>query len=237
MKIQYKKENEISHIIMDDGKANAMNAAFFDQMEKSLDETEKDKSRILVISGRQGFFSGGLDLRLLPTLSPSELDAFMETFSRVMLRVYSFPIPTIAILTGHAIAGGFILSLSCDVIAALDGPFKIQMNEVKNGIPLPSWMISVASSVIPVQWQREALLHARAYSPREAMDRNILDALLKDGSQIPAFIQATAKEFLTLNLPSYTITKKRMREPIVTQGLELLKGELLGSLASGIKMS
>jgi len=123
-KIFYSIENEVAQIIMDDGKANAMNWEFFKEMGKGMDKAEDDRAKVLVITGRPGFFSGGLDLKLLPTLSHSELIKFSTTFARTMLRVFSFPIPTIAAATGHAIAGGAMLTFACDRRFSLDGPYR-----------------------------------------------------------------------------------------------------------------
>jgi len=89
-KVTYGIEDGIAQITMDDGKANAMNWGFFEEMGKSMDQAESDGAKALVIKGRPGFFSGGLDLKLLPTLSASELGDFLITFARTMLRVFAF---------------------------------------------------------------------------------------------------------------------------------------------------
>ena len=82
----YSIEDGIAQITMDDGKANAMNWGFFEEMQKSMDQAENDGAKALVITARPGIFSGGLDLKLLPTLSPSEMGDFTTTFARTMLR-------------------------------------------------------------------------------------------------------------------------------------------------------
>ena len=171
-KVTYILEDGIAQITMDDGKANSMNWIFFEEMGKSMDQAENDGAKVLVITGRPGFFSGGLDLKLLPTLSASEMGDFATTFARTMLRVFSFPVPTIAASTGHAVAGGAMLTFACDRRFAIDGPYRIQMNETSIGITLPSWMFLIARSAIPSQWRNEALLHARVYNPKEALERH-----------------------------------------------------------------
>ena len=133
-KITYGIEEGIATITMDDGKANAMNWAFFEEMNKSMDQAENDGAKALVITGRTGFFSGGLDLKLMPTLSANELADFLTILARTLLRVFLLPIPTIAASTGHAVAGGAMLSFACDRRFALDGPYRIQMNKTLIGI-------------------------------------------------------------------------------------------------------
>ena len=225
-KVTYGIEDGIAQITMDDGKANAMNWGFFEEVGRSMDQAESDGAKALVITGRPGFFSGGLDLKLLPTLSASEMGDFFITFARTMLRVFSFPVPTIAAITGHAIAGGAMLAFACDRRFALDGPYRIQMNETLIGIPLPSWMFLIARSAIPSRWRNEALLHARAYSPNEALVRGILDAVAPEANSLAAQVKAATAEMLSLNLPAYAASKKNLRQEEIEHVLDLLKKEL-----------
>jgi len=225
-KVTYSLENGIAQITMDDGKANSMNWIFFEEMGKSMDQAENDGAKVLVITGRPGFFSGGLDLKLLPTLSASEMRDFATKFARTMLRVFSFPIPTIAASTGHAVAGGAMLTFACDRRFAIDGPYRIQMNETSIGIALPSWMFLIARSAIPIRWQNEALLHAKAYNPKEAFERGILDTVAHDTASLKTKVEASASELINLNLPAYKTSKDNLRKAEIKHVIELLKEEL-----------
>ena len=126
-------------------------------------------------------FSGGLDLKLLPTLSRDGLRELSAAFARIMLRVFTFPIPTVAAVTGHAIAGGAVLAYACDRRYAVDGRFRLQLNEVAIGIPMPSWMATIAAAAIPRHLHVEALLHAHAFAPAEAFAHGILNGLVAEG--------------------------------------------------------
>jgi len=225
-KIHYALEDDVAKITMDDGKANAMNFGFFEEMNMAMDRSEKDRAKVLTITGRPDFFSGGLDLHLIPTLSPAELNTFAETFSRTMLRVFSLPVPTIALCTGHAVAGGAILAFSCDLRFILDGSYLIQMNEMITGLPLPSWLLLVCGSAIPRQWQMEVLLHARGYSPREAAERGLFHGLYGNEEEMIAEARIRAENLKILNLHAYYTSKKRMRGPDIDRVLRLLKEEL-----------
>lgn len=226
MKIHYELANDVAQITMDDGKANAMDWVFFEEMGKTLDRSEKEGAKVLIITGRPDFFSGGLDLNLVPTLSPTELNTFAEIFARTMLRVFSFPAPTIAACTGHSVAGGAILAFSCDLRLIIEGPYLIQMNEMVLGVPMPTWLLLLCRSAIPRQWQVEALLHAKAYSPSEAVERGMFHGLYANVDEIMAETKARAENLKLLNLQAYDTTKKRMRGPDMEQALRLFKEEL-----------
>ena len=222
-KITYTIEDEIARITMDDGKANAINWAFFEEMGEALDQTEQVGAKVLVFKGRPGFFSAGLDLKLLPTLSLEERGKFSTTFARTMLRIFTFPVPTIAACTGHAIAGGAMLTFACDRRFAIDGPYRIQMNETLIGIPLPKWMFLIAGTAIPSRWRTEALLHARAYDPREAREKGILHAACEDENEMAFQVKSAIEELLKLDLPAYAASKRNTRQAEADHVLELLK--------------
>jgi len=221
-KMSYSFTDGVAWITLDDGKANAQNWMFFEGMQQCLDFAERDAARALVITGRPGFFSGGLDLKLVPTLSGADLQKFVADFSRMILRLYAFPMPTVAVLTGHAIAGGALLSFACDTRVALDGPFKLQVNEVKIGIPLPEWAMLLADAAIPNERHVEALLHAKAYTPAEAATIGIVPALAPDAAALAQLAEESVAELLVLNLPAYAATKHNFRHAAVAAALAQL---------------
>lgn len=225
-KISYHVENNRATITMDDGKANAMNFDYFEEMNSVLAEIESSGSQVLIIKGRQGFFSGGLDVKLMSTLTPNDIDTLAETFARTMLRVFVYSIPTIAVCTGHAIAGGAMLAFACDRRYVINGNYRIQMNEHVIGIPLPSWMLLIGQSAIPAGLQTEALLHAKTYTPKQTLDAGIFHGLIDNGEDITAAIKSEVEALMSLNVPAYSISKKRLREKDIKGVLALLKKEL-----------
>ena len=228
MRIAYQLDDRIARITLDDGKANAMSTAWFGELGAALDRAQADGAGALIVRGRPGFFSGGLDLKLLPTLPPAGLRELSETFARLFLRIHAFPIPTVACVTGHAVAGGAVLAFSCDARFATQGPYRIQMNEVAIGIPIPSWMTFIAQSAIPPTAHAEVLLHARAFAPAEALARGIVDGLGATPEETERLASERARGLLALNAAAYAESKRRMREAGVARALERLQEELLG---------
>ena len=228
MRIGYQLRDGIAWITLDDGKANAMSLAWFAELGAALDRALADDAGALLVRGRPRFFSGGLDLKLLPTLSPAELRELSETFARTFLRIHALPIPTLACVTGHAVAGGAVLAFACDARFATEGPFRIQMNEVAIGIPLPSWMVFIGESAIPATSRNEFLLHARAYSPAEALARGIVDGVGATPEETERLAGERAKALLALDRPAYAESKRRLREAGTARALERLREELGG---------
>jgi enoyl-CoA hydratase len=226
--IAYEFSDARSCISLDDGKANVMSVPFFVRLGEALDRAERDNARLVVFRGRAGMFSGGLDVRLLPTLSPAELGTLAREFARTMLRVFTFPAPTVAAVTGHAIAGGAILALACDRRIAVNGQFRFQINEVAIGIPVPSWMLLIAASAVPQQHHVEAILHARVYDPERALARGLVDAVVAPDEDIVSVVTQACADMAVLAPAAYAETKRRMRAADVARVLTLLEDELPG---------
>ncbi|MFO7570709.1 MAG: enoyl-CoA hydratase-related protein [Smithellaceae bacterium] len=226
-KIQYRAEDRVSIITFDDGKVNAMNWDFFHELNESLNQAEKDQAGALIFTCRPGIFSAGLDLKLMAGHSLMEQLKFLKYFAATMLRVYQFPIPTIAAYRGHSVAGGVILSYACDRFVVSDGPYKIQLNEVANKMLLPSWILLICRSSIPPQYWTEALLHARAYTPAEALKHGLVDDVVSENGDIDKAAMDYARGILHLHGPAYAAAKKLMREEEATRAMNMFEKEVL----------
>jgi len=228
-RIRLAMEDGIARIALDDGKANAMSEPWFAELAAALDAAEQAGATALLIHGNERFLSGGLDLKLLPTLGPASMRALVRAFARTMMRVFLFPRPTAAALTGHAVAGGCVLALACDLRIACDGDFRLQMNEVAIGIPLPTWMLAIARESVPLRWQTELLLHARPYAPQEALERGLVDEVAESaGAATEQARKRLAALAGTLQPAAYAESKRRLRAARVEAALQSLDRETLG---------
>ncbi len=226
--VTYAVDGNVARITLDDGKVNAMSLDFFQALNAALDRAERELPGAVVIAGRPGYYSAGLNLKLLPTLPAADLKTTLVTFGRTMLRVFTFPIPTVAAVTGHAVAGGAMLMFGCDLRHVADGPFRIHLNEVAIGLTLPSWALAMAYSAIPSRWRTEAMLHARPYSPDEALERGIVHGVSRPAARVLDDATAAAAPLAALDQKAYATTKARHRAMIVRWASDLLDAEMVG---------
>jgi enoyl-CoA hydratase len=126
---------------------NAMNRAAAIALSDALDDCETDDDVWVVVLTGAGdkAFSAGMDLKAFAT---GEFPITDKGFGGLTQR--DFPKPLIAAVNGSALAGGFEMMLSCDMVVAAD--------HAKFGIPKrleDSSPVLVASSVCPsaCHWQ------------------------------------------------------------------------------------
>jgi enoyl-CoA hydratase len=230
--VAYSERDGIAEIVLDDGKVNAMSMAFFDGLNAALDRAEQSDASAVVVAGRSGYFSAGLNIKLLPTLPPAEVNRTLVVFGRTLLRVWTFPRPTVAAVTGHAVAGGALLAFACDRRFVADGPFRIQMNETVIGLAVPSWAIAICQSVMPARCHNEALLHARPYTPAEALACGMIDGVTA-ASDVIARARAAAGEIPALDRHAYAETKRRLRSRATAWAEQYLEAEMVAPGSAG----
>ena len=136
--MQIEPSGDVAVLPMRAGKANAIGSAFLDRLSAQLDEVEASGAAALVLTGEGRAFSAGLDLPEISALDRSALERFIRRFSEVMLRVFALPVPVVAAINGHAIAGGCVLAMQADVRLAAGGDYRIGLNEVAIGLGLPA---------------------------------------------------------------------------------------------------
>lgn len=100
--------------------ANALDAALIAALGEAIEGAPASGARALVLSGRR-MFSGGLDVPALLTLDRAGMEQTLRDFFRLMRALAASPIPTIAAITGHAPAGGAVLSIFCDARVMVRG--------------------------------------------------------------------------------------------------------------------
>jgi enoyl-CoA hydratase/carnithine racemase len=89
-------------------------------------------------------------------------------------------------------------------------------------------MAAIAATAIPTSAHVEAMLHAHAYSPAEALQRGILNGLVPEGGDVVRHATLESADLLTLPRDAYATTKRRLRAAEIARVEALLEGELAG---------
>jgi enoyl-CoA hydratase/carnithine racemase len=207
MKLERTDSVAVLHLI--GGKANAMSAPLLERLHDLVEQAELSGAKALVITGYETFFSAGLSLPPLVGLERDAMRAFMLVFERAMLRVFRCGLPVVAAVNGHAVAGGCVLALQCDVRLMADGPYKIGLNEVRIGLGLPASVIETLRLAVGVVAQREIALGGALYLPEDAKRVGLVDEVVPTADLLP---RAIARAGQATGL-AYAQIKRALRQP------------------------
>lgn len=172
MAITREVDDGIAVVTLDDGKVNALDLDRFAALDRALDECVDD--RAVVLGGRDGVFSAGLDLGVL-SASADDVLAPAVALTRTTMRLWTEPRPVVAAVTGHAIAAGTILALACDHAIAAEGDYRWGLNETALGLVLPQWVVDLARSTVRADLLERLLLPGRLVGPHDAFAAGMAD--------------------------------------------------------------
>jgi enoyl-CoA hydratase len=228
--VSYRKEGGVATLVMDDGKVNALSPAMLDAINLSLDRAVADDATV-VLTGREGVFSAGFDLKILREGGPDAVGMLTGGF-RLAERVLSFPRPVVMACSGHAIAMGLFLTLSGDYRLGVDGPYKLVANEVAIGLTMPYAAIEICRHrLTPSAFQR-AMLLSETFTPGEAVSGGLLDGLTGAGD-LAASARRLAETFASLPADSHAATKGRVREELLRSLRAAIDAEFGAAVAAG----
>ncbi len=138
-----KKDENIYTLTMDAGE-NRWNTTFVRELAAALDEVEGSEgpAALITTSASEKFFSNGLDLDWVqdPEAHPEAGDraVFGDEFMKLMSRIITFPVPTIAAINGHAFGAGFMSALCHDIRIMREDRGFICANEMAIGLTIPT---------------------------------------------------------------------------------------------------
>ena len=193
---------------MDDGKANALSNEMIDQLLAALTRAETE-AKAMVLAGRPERFCAGFDLKVMMS-GPANATALLTRGSELLLRLYAAKVPLVIACTGHAIAGGALVVLTGDLRIAAAGAFKIGLNEVSIGLPVPVLAMELARDRLVKPELDRATLMATIYNPEEAQLSGYVDAVVAPGEVIATAIAEAAK-LGGLAQQAFRATKQRLR--------------------------
>ncbi|KAH6799239.1 CoA isomerase 1 [Perilla frutescens var. frutescens] len=164
------------------GNEHRLNPELIDSIRAALAraKSESTRSTALITTAQGKFFSNGYDLSwALSDPDPARLRS--KTMSKklrlLVEELISLPMPTIAAVTGHASAAGFILALSHDYLLMRKDRGYLYMSELDINYDIPRWFVQVVKNKIgsPKIW-RTLVLTAAKITAAVGVDWGIVDS-------------------------------------------------------------
>ncbi|CAG8467820.1 3454_t:CDS:2 [Acaulospora colombiana] len=179
------RERPLFVLTMKNGE-NRFNTNFINALFSALDDIERIREEedgepaALVTMGEGKFFSNGLDLEH----ALSTPGFFDEYYLKLLTRMLTFPIPTVAALNGHAFAGGCMFALAHDYRVMRSDRGYICMNEVDLPSPLHPGMAAIVRIKMLPKTYRDCVLQGHRFNAQEALDQQLVDEIVEGEKEV-----------------------------------------------------
>jgi enoyl-CoA hydratase len=185
---------------------NAVNGGVATGMAAALDRLDaEDDLRVGVVTGAGGYFSAGMDLKaFVQGESPYAGD---RGFAGITQRASRKPL--IAAIEGFALAGGFEVALSCDlIVASREARFGIP--EVKRSLVAAGGALLRLPRRIPYHVAMELALTGEPIGAERAYELGVVNRLAEPGAALETALELAGA--IVKNAPLALIASKQIIE-------------------------
>lgn len=204
------KHGEVLEVQLDRPPVNALNHTLVNELRTAVEQAPSKGARAIVLSGSPGMYSAGLDVPELLGHDRAAMSRFWQDFFDMLRAVAVSPIPVVAAITGHSPAGGAVIAIFCDHRIAAEGRFKLGLNEVQVGLPVPRVILGALVRLVGPRQAERLAVRGLLVSPQEALATGLVDQVVAPEQVLPAAL-AWCRETLALPPAAMDITRRSLR--------------------------
>lgn len=204
----------VAVVQMRHGKANALDTALCRSLTAEFGELPGRGCRAAVLTGHGSIFSAGVDLLRLRDSGPGYLEEFLPALSEAFLAVFDCPVPVVAAVNGHAIAGGCVLACACDYRVMNEGHGRIGVTELLVGVPFPVTALEILRFAAGTRRLSELACFGRTYRAAEAVGLGLVDEAVAE-TQVLTRTAEVAAELAALPAEPLRHTRRQIRGPVL----------------------
>jgi len=204
----------IREIRLDRPPVNALSPDLILALRKAIQTAPGEGARALVLSGSPGRFSGGLDIPVLLGRDRSAMAELWRDFYWLLGAIAGSTVPIVAAITGHAPAGGTVLALFCDWRVMAEGDYKIGLNEVQVGLPLPPIILAGLRRLVGPRHAERLAVSGQLVSSHDAARLGLVDELASPEKVVDRALE-WCRHLLALPEEAMTSTRRGARADLV----------------------
>lgn len=158
------------------GKASAMDVELLEALAAEFQGAAD--ARAVVLTGTGSIFSAGVDLFRILDGGAAYVDRFVPLLSTFVRALFALPVPVVAAVNGHAIAGGGVMTLAADYRLMAEGGGRIGVPELLVGVPFPAAPLEVVRFAVPRHRLQALVYTGRTLGPHDALAEGLLDEVV-----------------------------------------------------------
>ena len=208
-------KDKVAIITLNRGKSNSLNREMVTELNDMLESIENDPNiGGVIVTGRENFFSAGLDLIELYHYNEEEAKSFWHLFLKFTAKLTAFKKPLVAAINGHSPAGGCVIALGCDARVMAEGKYIIGLNEVPVGIIVPHSIFALYGFWLGKANAYRNLLEGKLFSPEEALAIGLVDELVKPESILTA-AERKVRKYMAFEANTWQQSKINVRRELI----------------------
>lgn len=208
-------KDRLAIITLNRGKSNSLNREMVIELTDMLTNIDNDPNiGGAMITGKEHFFSAGLDLIELYNYNEQEAKSFWDLFLNFISKITSFKKPLIAAINGHSPAGGCVIALACDARVMSEGKYIIGLNEVPVGIIVPNSIFNLYAFWLGKANATRSLLEGKLFNPDEALAIGLVDELVNPESILTA-AERKARKYMAYERNTWSQSKLNIRRELI----------------------
>lgn len=204
MSVSLSMRGPVALMGLDDGASNTLDVTNVNALLRTFREAQEQAAAV-VFTGRPGCYSVGLDYDLLRS-GGEPASELLHAGTELMLLMVECPRPVVVACTGHALGAAAVSLLCSDFRIGKAGDFKIGMNWVSIGWPVPDLAVELARARLSRRHFTMACNGAQLYSPDEAVEAGFLDSVTT-GDVVEQACEVAADLVQRLDPTAFEITR------------------------------
>lgn len=154
-------------------------------MEHLIAEVRSAGDAPLLFKGANDVFSAGLNLKEVAELDVAGMARFLGLLEEAVQLLFEHPAPTAAWVNGHAIAGGCVMALCCDVrVMTGRAGARMGLNEVALGVHFPPRTMAMLRKRLPGPALAQVALGAQLHDAAAAKALGLVDAVGEEDAAV-----------------------------------------------------
>jgi len=215
--IQLRITDRLATITLDRGRSNPINQQMLTELIACIQDLELDREvGGLILTGKPGFFSSGIDLIEAYSYNEAQIKTFWTDFMRMQAVLASFKKPMVAAISGHSPAGGCVMAICTDYRVMAEGNYIIGLNEIPVGIIVPESVFKVYSFWLGQRKAYQYLMEGKLMSPVEALDAGLVDEITA-AENVLLLAESKARAYMALNRITWSQSKMNLREDLISK--------------------